>query len=314
MRIFIAGGTGAIGRSLVPQLVELGHRVVASVRTRERAAAAEALGAVPAVVDPLDRAGLTAVVEQAEPEVVIHELTALAGASGDFRKFDREFALTNRFRTEVTDTLLAAATAAGARRFLAQSFCGWPFAREGGAVKTEEDPLDPDPPAGFRKTLAAIRHLETAVLDASGIEALALRYGLLYGPGTGITRDGILADLVRKHRIPVVGNGAGVWSFVHVGDAARATAAAVSRGSPGLYNIVDDDPAPVADWLPFLAEVLRAGAPRRVPAWLARLAIGGEGVFMMTRIRGGSNAKARRELGWEPRYPSWRQGFPAELG
>lgn len=314
MRIFIAGGTGAIGRSLVPQLVELGHRVVASVRTRDRAPAAEALGAVPAVADPLDRAGLTAVVVQAEPEVVIHELTALAGASGDFRKFDREFALTNRFRTEVTDTLLAAARAAGARRFLAQSFCGWPFAREGGAVKTEEDPLDPGPPAGFRTTLAAIRYVETTVLDASGIEALALRYGLLYGPGTGIARDGLLTDLVRKHRIPIVGNGTGVWSFVHVADAARATALAVSRGSPGLYNIVDDDPAPVAGWLPFLADVLGAGVPRRVPAWLARVAIGGEGVSMMTRIRGGSNAKARRELGWEPRYPSWRQGFPAELG
>ena len=314
MRIFIAGGTGAIGRSLVPQLVELGHRVVASVRSPERAAAAEALGAVPAVVDPLDRPGLAAVVEQAEPEVVIHELTALAGASGDFRKFDREFALTNRFRTEVTDTLLAAARAAGAGRFLAQSFCGWPFAREGSAVKTEEDPLDPDPPAGFRKTLAAIRHLENAVLGASGIDALALRYGLLYGPGTGITRDGILADLVRKHRIPVVGNGAGVWSFVQVGDAARATALAVTRGAPGLYNIVDDDPAPVADWLPFLAGLLQAEPPRRVPAWLARLAIGGEGVSMMTSIRGGSNAKARRELGWEPAYPGWQQGFSAELG
>lgn len=314
MRIFIAGGTGAIGRSLVPQLVELGHAVVASVRTPERAGAAEALGARPMVVDPLDRAALAAAVKDAQPEAVIHQLTALAGATGNFRKFDREFALTNRFRSEVTDTLLAAARGAGARRFLAQSFCGWPFAREGGPVKTEEDPLDPDPPAGFRKTLAAIRHLEDTVVGASGIEAFALRYGILYGPGTGIAPDGMLAGLVRRRRIPVVGSGAGVWSFVHVGDAARATVLALTRGSPGIYNIVDDEPAPVSTWLPHLAEALGVPPPHRVPAWLARFAIGREGVSMMTRIRGGSNAKARRELGWEPRYSSWREGFSAESG
>lgn len=308
MRVFVAGGTGAVGRVLLPLLVEAGHEVVALVRTAEKAGAVEKLGARPAVADALDREGLTAAVRRSAPEVVIHELTALAGA-GNLRKFDEELELTNRLRTEATDTLLAAARAVGARRFVAQSFCGWTYAREGGPVKTEEDPLDPDPPAMFRKTLAAIRYLEEAVQGARDVRAVALRYGWFYGPGTAIAKDGSVAELVRRRRLPIVGGGAGVWSFIHVSDAARATVAAVTRGEPGLYNVVDDDPAPVAAWLPVLAESVGAKPPRRVPAWLARLLIGEGGVLLMTRNRGGSNGKAKRELGWQPAYASWRRGF-----
>jgi nucleoside-diphosphate-sugar epimerase len=274
----------------------------------------EALGAKAAVADALDKDELTAAIRKAEPEVIMHQLSALAGATGNFKRFDQEFALTNRFRTEVTDTLLAAARLVGARRFIAQSFCSWPFAREGGPIKTEEDPLDPSPPASFSQTLAAIRYLEEAVCRATDVEALALRYGFLYGPGTGIAQDGAIVEFVRKRQIPMVGDGAGIWSFVHTEDVARATTAAMSRGGPGIYNVVDDEPAPVATWLPFLAGVLGARPPRWVPVWLARFLIGDGGVSIMTKIRGGSNAKARRELGWQLLYPTWRQGFAAELG
>jgi nucleoside-diphosphate-sugar epimerase len=282
------------------------------VRGAGKAKAVEALGAKPTLADPLDREELSAAVRRAEPDVIVHQLTALTGA-GNFKKLDEEFALTNRFRTEVTDTLLAAGRAAGTRRFVAQSFCGWPFAREGGPVKSEDDPLDPNPPAAFRLTLAAIRHLEDAVRKATDIEALALRYGLFYGPGTSIAKDGAVVELVRRRRLPIVGGGGGVWSFVHIQDAARATVAAVSGGSPGVYNVVDDEPAPVSTWLPFLAQALGAKPPRRLPAWIGRLAIGEGGVSMMTRIRGASNAKAKRDLGWQPLFPSWRQGFVAGL-
>lgn len=314
MKIFVAGSTGAIGQRLVPHLVENKHEVVALVRTPQKGREVEALGAKAAVADALDKDGLTAAISKAEPEVIVHQLTALAGAAGNFKRFDEEFALTNRFRTEVTDTLLAAARRVGARRFIAQSFCGWPFAREGGPVKTEEDPLDPNPPASFSQTLAAIRYLEQTVRQATDVEAFALRYGLLYGPGTGIAKDGAIVELVRKRRMPVVGDGAGIWSFTHVQDVALATTAALSRGTPGIYNVVDDEPAPVSTWLPFLANLLGARPPRRVPAWLARFLIGEGGVLMMTKSRGGSNAKAKRELGWQPVYPTWRRGFAEELG
>jgi nucleoside-diphosphate-sugar epimerase len=232
---------------------------------------------------------------------------------GNFKKFDEEFAPTNRFRTEVTDTMLAAARMVGTRRFIAQSFCGWPFAREGGPVKTEEDPLDPAPPASFSKTLAAIRYLESTLRKTTRLQALALRYGFFYGPGTGIAKDGAIVNLVRKRRMPIVGDGTGIWSFIHIEDAARATVAAIPRGAPGIYNVVDDEPAPVSSWLPFLAEVLDAKPPWKVPVWLAKLAIGDGGVSMMTRTRGGSNAKAKGELGWQPIYPSWRHGFVEEF-
>jgi nucleoside-diphosphate-sugar epimerase len=232
-------------------------------------------------------------------------MTALAGF-GDLRHFDAGFALTNELRTRGTDHLLAAAEAVGVRRFVAQSFTGWPNTRSGGSVKSESDPLDPSPPAQQRRSIDAIRYLERAVLGAAPIEGLALRYGSLYGPGTSMADE--YAQLIGRRKLPLVGGG-GVWSFVHIDDAARATVLAVERGDPGLYNIVDDEPAPVAQWLPYLAECLGARPPRRIPVWLARFAIGEVGVSMMTQVRGSSNAKAKRELGWEPAWPSWRDGF-----
>ncbi len=313
MRVFVAGSTGAVGKSLVPLLLESGHEVVALSRTSQKAKGLEALGAKVAVAEALDKDGLTAAIRRAEPEVLIHQLTALAGV-GNFKKFDAECALTNRFRTEVTDTMLAAARMVGTRRFIAQSFCGWPFAREGGPVKTEEDPLDPNPPASFSKSLAAIRYLEDTVRRTTDLQGLALRYGIIYGPGTGIAKDGSIVELVRKRRMPIVGDGAGIWSFIHIQDVAQATVAAMSRGAPGVYNVVDDEPAAVSTWLPFLADVVGAKPPRRLPVLLGMLLIGDGGVSMMTRIRGGSNAKAKRELGWQPIYPSWRRGFAEGLG
>jgi nucleoside-diphosphate-sugar epimerase len=315
MKIFVAGSTGVIGRNLLPLLLESGHDVMALSRTSEKARELEALGAKAALADALNKDDLTAAIRKAEPEVIINELTALVGnETGNFKKFDEEFALTNRFRTEVTDTMLAAGRMVGTRRFIAQSFCGWPFAPQGGPIKTEEDPLDPNPPASFSKSLAAIRYQEDTLRRATDLQALALRYGLLYGPGTGIAKDSAIIKLVRKRRMPIVGDGAGVWSFTHVSDAARATAAAVSRGEPGIYNVVDDEPAPVSTWLPVLAAAVGAKPPRKVPVWLARLAIGDGGVAMMTTMRGGANAKAKRELGWQPIYSSWRRGFVEGLG
>lgn len=313
MRVFVAGSTGAIGRVLVPQLIESGHEVVALVRNDQKAQTLLAAGAKVAIADALNKEELTEAIRKTEPEVIIHQLTALAHA-GNFKKLDDEFVVTNRFRTEVTDTLLAAARLVGARRFIAQSFCGWPFAREGGPVKTEEDPLDPNPPTNFTKILTAIRYLEDMVRMTVDLEAIALRYGLFYGPGTGIAKDGPVIKLVRKRMMPIVGDGAGIWSFIHIHDAARATVAAISNGSPGIYNVVDDEPAPVSTWLPALADAVGAKQPYRVPVWLGKLAIGEGGVSMMTKIRGGSNAKAKRELGWELDYPSWRRGFVEGLG
>lgn len=313
MRVFVAGGTGAVGRFLLPLLIEDGHDVVALVRTSQKGKTVEALGAKAVIADARNSKELTQAVVQTEPEVIIHQLTSIPGAV-NFKRFDEEFALTNRFRTEATDTLLTAARLAGARRFIAQSFCGWPFAREGGPVKTEEDALDPHPPASFRHTLAAIRYLEDAIRQAEDVPALALRYGFFYGPGTSIASDGSVVELVRRRRLPIVGNGGGVWSFIHIEDAARATVAAISQGAPGIYNIVDDEPAPVSAWLPTLARAVGAKPPYRVPGWLGRLAIGDGGVSMMTQIRGGSNAKARRELAWQPSYASWRRGFVEGLG
>jgi 2-alkyl-3-oxoalkanoate reductase len=313
MRVFVAGSTGAVGKFLVPHLVQNGHEVVALVRDAQKVKALEVMGAQVALADALNKEELTAAIRRTEPEVIIHQLTALTGV-GNFKKLDEEFALTNRFRTEVTDTMLAAARLVGTRRFIAQSFCGWPFAREGGPVKTEEDPLDPNPPASFSKILAAIRYLEDTVRKTTNLQALALRYGFFYGPGTGIAKDGLIVELVRKRRLPIVGDGAGIWSFIHISDVARATVAAVSHGDPGIYNVVDDEPAPVSTWLPALAEAVGAKRPYKVPVWLGKLAIGGSGVSMMTKIRGGSNAKTKRELGWQLDYPSWRRGFVEGLG
>ena len=306
MRVFVAGATGVIGRQLVPQLVGAGHVVVGSTRSSGTATWLADAGATPAVLDPLDRAQVMTAVLRAEPDAVIHELTALRGQA-DLRRFDRSFAETNVLRTRGLDILLEAARAAGATRFLAQSYTGWPNAREGAPVKTEDDPLDPHPPKAMRESIAAIRYLEATVAGAQGIAGLALRYGSLYGPGTSMA--GEYAAMIRRRKFPVVGDGAAVWSFVHVADAAAATVAALDHGGPGVYNIVDDEPAPVSEWLPQLAAMLGAKPPHHVPAWIGRLATGEVGVALMTQSRGSSNARARRELGWEPAHPSWRSGF-----
>jgi 2-alkyl-3-oxoalkanoate reductase len=313
MRILVAGATGALGRRLVPLLVAGGHQVTAMTRRVGRTMELYAAGAEPVVADALDRDAVLAAVTAARPDAVVHQLTDLAAVTS-MRRFDQAFAATNRLRTEGTDHLLEAARAAGASRFVAQSFAGWPFARVGGPVKTEDDPLDPDPPAELRRTLDAIRYLESAVLGAEGLEGVVLRYGGFYGPGTSAGEGGYLLDDLRRRRFPMVGAGTGVWSFVHIDDAATATLAALERGAPGSYQIVDDDPAPVSAWLPALAAAAGARPPRRVPAWLARLLAGEHAVVLMTEARGASNAKAKRELGWRPAHPSWRQGFRTGLG
>jgi nucleoside-diphosphate-sugar epimerase len=305
MRVFVTGATGAIGTRLVPQLAERGHEVIGTSRSAEKAGRLRAHGAEPVVLDVLDRDAVREAVLAARPDAIVHQATALAGMS-DLKHFDRAFAETNRLRTEGTDALLAAATEAGVRRFVAQSYAGWPYARDGGPVKTEEDPLDPTPVPAMSETLAAMRHLEEAVVGAGG---LALRYGGFYG-----SPDDAQLELVRKRRLPIVGDGGGIWSFVHLEDAAAATVLALERGEPGIYNVVDDEPAPVREWLPALAATIGAKPPRRVPPWLARFLAGEAGVALMTEIRGASNAKAKRELGWTLRYPSWRQGFRAAYG
>ncbi|MEA2764188.1 MAG: hypothetical protein QOK07_592 [Gemmatimonadaceae bacterium] len=308
MRVLVTGGTGAIGKFLLPLLLEGKHEVTALTRSVTKAPELEDNGVTAVIVDPLDKPRLTAAVRRAEPDVIIHQLTSITSV-GNFRKLDQEFALTNRFRTEVTDTLLAAARTIGTRRFIAQSYCGWPYAKTGGPVKTEEDPLDPKPPESFTNTLNAIRYLEDKVGSTTFLEALALRYGMFYGPGTAIGKGGAILKLAKKRRFPIVGGGGGVWSFIHILDAARATVAAISRGAPGVYNIVDDEPATVATWLPALAKAVEGKSPYRIPHWLGELTIGKAGVSIMTQIRGCSNAKAKRELNWTPLYPSWRIGF-----
>jgi nucleoside-diphosphate-sugar epimerase len=308
MKILVTGGTGAIGKFLLPLLLDNKHEVVALTRSVTKAPLLEDMGVAAVIVDPLDKPKLTAAVRRAEPDVIIHQLTALAGV-GNFRRFDQEFALTNRFRTEVTDTLLAAARTIGTRRFIAQSYCGWPYAKKGSPVKTEEDPLDPNPPESFTNTLAALRYLEDTLSRTTFLEAIALRYGMFYGPGTAIGKGGAIHKMARRRRFPIVGGGGGIWSFIHILDAARATIAAISRGAPGIYNIVDDEPARVSTWLPALAKAVEGKPPYRIPHWLGELTIGKAGVSIMTQIRGCSNAKAKRELNWTPIYPSWRIGF-----
>jgi nucleoside-diphosphate-sugar epimerase len=316
MKVFVAGASGALGVQLVPELVAAGHEVVAMTRTTSKQDGLRALGARPVVADALDPDAVARVVADAEPEVIVHQLTALSGAM-DLRHPDRFFAATNRLRTEATDHLLAAGHAVGTQRFVAQSYAAWRYARTGGPVLTEADPLDPNPPvAALRAVLAAILHLERAVMTIDWGEGLVLRYGNFYGPGTGISLDpdAEMPVLIRKRRFPVIGDGGGVWSHIHIEDAAAATVAAVDHGQPGIYNVVDDEPAPVREWLPVLASALDAKPPRRVPRWLGRLAAGELATIMMTDVRGASNAKAKRELDWQLRYPSWRLGFTKGLG
>ena len=309
MKVLLAGASGALGKQLVPRLVADGHEVVGTTRSESKLGLLRELGATGVVADLLDPDQVARVVAEASPEVIIHQLTAL-NRPFDVKHFDRTFEETNRLRTEGTDHLLAAGRAVGVKRFIAQSYTSWPFARTGGAVKTEEDPLDPTPPKAMRKSLDAIRHVEDAVTGADWTEGIVLRYGGFYGPGTSLSREGgAQLEQIRQRKFPVVGDGGGVWSFVHIEDAAEATVAAVTRGRRGIYNIVDDDPAPVAEWLPVAARAVGAPAPRHVPRWLGRIAAGEAGVVMMTEVRGASNEKAKRELGWKPRHASWREGF-----
>jgi nucleoside-diphosphate-sugar epimerase len=302
MRVFVAGASGAIGTWLVPQLIEHGHEVIGTFRSPGKAERVRALGAEPLALDLLDARAVREAVLKAQPEAIIHQATALASARFG-RSLDRSFAATNRLRTEGTDALLAAAREAGVRRFVAQSFASYRYAREGGPVKTEDDRLDPHPPAMARETNAAMRHLDEAVTNAGGV---ALRYGGFYGA----PNDGLVGP-VRKRQFPIIADGGGISSFIHLHDAAAATVLALGHDGSGLYNIVDDEPAPMSEWLPALAAALGAKPPRHVPLWLARLVAGKGMVMMAVGSRGASNAKAKRELGWTLRYPSWRQGFPA---
>ena len=302
MRVFVAGASGALGSRLVPQLIDAGHEVIGTHNSPGRAELLRALGAKPVMLDLLDARPVRKAVLENEPEAIVHQATALASAKWG-RNFDKVFARTNELRTEGTDALLGAARDTGVRRFVAQSFASYRYAREGGPVKTEDDPLDPHPPAKMRESHSAMRYLEQAVTEANGI---ALRYGGFYGAAN----DGLI-EPVRKRQYPIVGDGGGITSFIHLEDAAAATVLALEQDGPAIYNIVDDEPAPAREWLPVFAQALGAKPPRRFPTWLARLIAGEAAVVMGTDARGASNAKAKRELGWAPRYPSWREGFPA---
>jgi nucleoside-diphosphate-sugar epimerase len=310
MRIFVAGATGALGSPLVRRLVAAGHQVTGTTRSGERAESVRAAGAEAAVCDALDPAAVSAAVRAAEPEVVVHELTAIPAALSP-RRVDRQFALTNRLRTEGTRHLIDAARAAGARRFVAQSI-SFAYDPVGDRVKDESAPLVQDPPKTFRESAGALVELERLTLGADGLDGIVLRYGQIYGPGTGYASDGAIAEQVRARRFPIVGDGGGTFSFIHVDDAAEATLAAIERGAPGAYNVVDDEPAPAREWIPHYAQVIGAPPPRRVPTVIARLVAGSYGVLFMTEMRGASNAKIKRELGWQPARSTWREGF-AEL-
>jgi len=314
MKIFIAGASGAIGSQLVPQLVARGHEVVGTTRSAAKTGTLRALGAEPVIVDVLDPDAVADVVAKAEPEVIVHQATALAGPLS-MRNVKRMAAATNRLRSEGTDHLLAAGRAVGVGRFVAQSNFAM-LERAGGPVADESGRIEPNPPADGKEAADAMRHLEEAVTGITWADGIVLRYGGFYGPGTGIEAapDAVMAGLIRKRRFPIVGGGGGVWSMVHIVDAASATVAAIERGKPGIYHVADDEPAPVRDFLPVLARALGAKPPRRVPAWVARSLAGRAAVDTMTRVRGISSEKAKRELGWTLQYPSWRTGFTEGLG
>ena len=308
MKVFVAGATGAIGKQLLPRLVAAGHEVVGMTSKASNRALLEERGATPVIADALVADQVAEAVGRANPDVIVHELTALR--SLDLRHFHRDFALTNRLRTEGTDHLLSAGRAVGVRRFVAQSYFGM-YERRGATVKSENDPIDRSPVSAMRESVKAIRHLEEAVLAASWTDGIVLRYGAFYGPGTSLAAGSEQLELIRKRKFPLVGSGAGVWSFVHIADAAEATVAAIEHGRRGVYNVVDDDPASVADWLPTVARKLGAKPPTRVPGFVGRMLAGRAVTVMMTEIRGASNAKAKRELGWQPRHPSWREALAA---
>jgi nucleoside-diphosphate-sugar epimerase len=308
MRVFVAGATGAIGRQLVPRLVAAGHEVAGMTRTSAKLDAVRSMGATPVLADALDPGPVETAVIGFAPDVIVHELTDLKGLA--MRTFDRDFVLTNRLRTEGTAHLLAAGRRVGVKRFVTQSYAGWPFARSGDRIKTEEEPLDPNPAPVMRDAFMAIAEAERRTLEADWTEGIVLRYGSFYGPGTGLDVGGEQLALIRGRRWPIIGDGQGIWSFIHVADAASATVAAIERGTRGVYHVVDDEPAPVAEWLPVVAERIGAKPPLRVPRWLGRLLAGEAATVVMTEIRGASNAKARRELDWAPRH-SWRESLGA---
>lgn len=303
MRVFVAGAAGAIGRRLIPQLVERGHQVTASTRGAGKVDELRGLGAEPVIMDGLDAATVGEAVARSEPDAIVHQMTALAGKP-DLRHFDTWFATTNKLRTAGTEHLLAAAEAAGVQKFVAQSYTGWSNLREGGPVKTEDDPYDPDPAKYQRESIAGLQFLDKAI-PAAPFEGIVLRYGNFYGPGASES----MTELLRKRQLPVIGDGAGIWSWIHLDDAASATVAALENGRRGIYNITDDEPAAVAEWLPYLAEAVGAKKPMRVPVWLGRLAAGEVAVRWMTQGRGASNLKAKHELGWQPAWSTWRDGF-----
>ena len=305
MRVFVAGIGSALERVLVPQLIENGYQVTTLACTPDQAEQLSTLGGELAVADPLNAEQLTKAIHSAAPNVIVDLLSALPSLSTNAE----HEALTNRCETEILDTLLAAARLVGARRFIAQSYCGWPLTLATGPLGKEEDPFQPRTPAKLGALSKAIRHREQTIQSARDVQTLILRCGFLYGPGTEISRDGSIATLIRERKLPLVRSAHGVWSFIHVADAARAMVVAVSQGAPGIYNVVDSEPAPVADWLPLLAQVLGAPAPRALPAWLARLFVGQIGVTMMTESQGASNRKAISGLGWQPMFANYRQGF-----
>lgn len=306
MRVFVTGATGALGRHLVPGLVAAGHQVTATTRSHGKVAGLREAGAEPVVVDGLDREGVIAAVCAAEPEVIVHQMTALAEMR-NLRNVDKVFAATNTLRTRGTDNLLAAAERAGARRVVAQGH-NFVYEQSGGPVKTETDPLISKPVSSAVQTMAAMKYVDQTV-PLKAPEGIVLRYGTFYGPGA----SDALVELVRKRQMPIVGGGTGIWSFIETSDAAAATLAAVERGEPGVYNVADNDPAPVAEWLPYLAELAGAKHPMNVPAWLGKLLAGEFVLAQMTTARGVSNEKARTKLGWEPKYASWRDGFRASV-
>lgn len=308
MKIFLAGSTGVLGQRLLPLLLGAGHSVTAATRSPQKAEALRLAGASPVVLDALDRQAVIQAVTAVRPDAVVHQMTDLAQVT-NLRNFDQEFASTNRLRTQGTDNLLIAARIAGAQRFVAQSYTGWPNLREGGSVKTEHDPLDTHPPSTMTQSLRAIHQLESTVAGASDLTGIVLRYGSFYGPGTALGAGGEFVKAVRHRKLPVIGNGAGVWSFIHIDDAARATLLAIESRQGGLFNIVDDDPAPVSEWLPDLARTLGVKAPLYLPQWLGRLIAGEAVVMMMTSMRGSSNLKAKQLLRWQPVYRTWREGF-----
>jgi 2-alkyl-3-oxoalkanoate reductase len=315
MKVFVAGATGAAGKRLVPQLIDAGHSVVGTTRNPEKASLLQAMGAEAVVADGLDRAAINQAVKQAEPEVIVHQMTDLSNIGTNFRKFDKYFATTNRLRTEGTANLLAAGREVGVRRIVAQGYGNWNNLRQGGPVKTEDEPLDPDPVGPSMQTARAIQQQEALLAEADDVETVVLRYGNFYGPGTGISTEegGTTVQAIRQRKFPIVGKGTGVWSFTHIDDVASSTVAALGDGPQGVFNVVDDEPVEVREWMPYLCEIVGAKPPLHLPRWVAWLAGGPLLISMMENIRGSDNSKAKRELGWTPRWPTWRDGFKSGM-